>query len=318
MKIKILGTRGSLPTPSNKGFETCEYGGNSTCIAVKSDYEDKYHIIDAGSGINQLNSTIGKAPINANLYFTHTHQDHIIGFPFFTPIYRPENNIEIFGLARYFAISPATGEEHYLGDYVGPEGYGKIAIERGIRESLEKAFGPEHFPVQIENMKGIKKFNNILPRGNTVYESDFMKVETLGVNHPGGCISYKFSEKNPNGEIKSFIFSTDFEPGIDKYDQEIKDFWNGSSLIIADGQYEKMDKNAPNRFMEGWGHSTYIDNIIFAMGNRRLEKLILTHHDPKSSDIYLREMEKKAKQFAYNAKMNSEIGMAKEGITYRI
>jgi phosphoribosyl 1,2-cyclic phosphodiesterase len=99
MKVKIWGTRGSIPSP---GPHTVKYGGNTICLEFRFEPDNRLIILDAGSGIRHLGmelmqTEIPKGPLKLDLFFSHTHWDHILGFPFFIPIYVPTTELNIYG-----------------------------------------------------------------------------------------------------------------------------------------------------------------------------------------------------------------------------
>jgi len=113
MKIRLWGVRGSIPCP---GETTVAYGGNTACIELRVGEEERLFIIDAGSGIRALGNylmqhDLPKGPIDTSLFISHTHWDHIMGFPFFVPIFIPSTKLKVYG--------PVTYEEEGLKDIVG-------------------------------------------------------------------------------------------------------------------------------------------------------------------------------------------------------
>src|SRR5262249_18474851 len=94
--LRFWGVRGSIPTP---GPLTVHFGGNTSCVEVRADGE--IIVLDAGSGIRGLGLALAKEfadqPIRTTLLISHTHWDHIQGFPFFVPAYNPENKVRIIG-----------------------------------------------------------------------------------------------------------------------------------------------------------------------------------------------------------------------------
>ena len=312
MKLKVFGARGSIPAPSGKtidgDFCTKEFGGNTTCYLIETDGEKK-HIIDAGTGIRVLGLELMKQEHKEmNLYFTHTHWDHIHGFPFFTPSYIPNYEICIYGEAQ---ISGDLIEALKRSDPLVGNRY-LVSVEGvGIKDVLEQQQCSRNFPAPLSIMKGIGPFYDFIP-GGIVYEDDFVKVEAARMNHPGGCISYKFTEKSSQ---QVFIISTDFEPDNASFDQEMSGWWKEADIVLADAQYEVDSKRNP--FMKGWGHSDYITNIEFAKKSG-LKNLILIHHEPRMDDTYLRELEQKAKNYLNSDGSIDSVNLAREGVTYTL
>ncbi|MBT3406467.1 MBL fold metallo-hydrolase [Candidatus Woesearchaeota archaeon] len=322
-EIYFLGVRGSIPAPScnrldGSEFHTLRYGGNTTCLYVKTP-KGRHHILDAGSGIRELGLYLGehesfKMPGDgsdvegkeANLFISHTHWDHIQGFPFFKPAYAKGNQINVYGQAQITgdlvkAVTSQTEHPEVLANIAG-------CLEvngAGIREVLARQQESRTFPAPLQIMGGLGKFTDFIP-GGRIYNDDEMIVGSHLMNHPGGCVSYKF--KKTDGGM--FVFATDFEPDFTDHDEKVIAFWTGANVVYADGQYEDDSKVIP--FMKTWGHSTYQRNIIMA-AEAGIDLLILGHHDPLADDSYLMAMEDRAKAYARRTKAGLDVIVAKEG-----
>jgi len=267
-KVIFWGVRGSIPCP---GPKTAKYGGNTSSIQIKTDL-DYQIIIDAGSGIRNLGmSLMGdpevKKPLDIYLFFTHTHWDHIMGFPFFTPIYIPNAKVSIFG--------PVSFED----------------------EPLEKVIGGQltyrYFPIRQDELRSSIKYQPL--KEGSMQLPGGMIVSYKFLNHPVLCLGYRF-------EYKGKIFCTcfDHEPfrnlfegdpineeegklAADENNAKITAFFSNSDLLVHDSQYTTEEYN--QKYI-GWGHSTYKYAITQALkGN--VKKLALFHHDPERSDSQL-------------------------------
>ena len=113
MIVKFWGVRGSIPSP---GPNTVRYGGNTLCLELRLQNPDRLIIIDAGSGIRELgdrlcNGNPANGHVEAEIFLTHTHLDHILGLPFFAPLYNPKTRVKIYG--------PVTCEEDLIEDVIG-------------------------------------------------------------------------------------------------------------------------------------------------------------------------------------------------------
>ncbi len=312
MKIKFYGTRGSIPTPSKSGFMTSEFGGETTCLLVGGG-DGSLHILDAGTGIRKLGFDLQekyKTGFEANLYFTHTHTDHITGFPFFGPLYNPNNKISIYGETKNYKINPDTAGLVYI----NPESNdisGQQIITKEIKTILGYSLDPQFFPVSIDIFKGIKKFSEIIPGITVLYDNEYMKIETMIVPHPGGCVSYKFTETSSlTNKISSFVFATDFEPATLEEKKKIANFWKGANVVIADGQYEPINANPQNPFKVGFGHSDYMRNLEIGK-DAKIKKLFLTHHEPGLEDKYHVDLENRI--IPIGEQNGIELKLAREG-----
>ena len=326
MKVHIYGARCSLPTAAgndslNGEIKTNKYGGNTTCIFIEAEDGTK-HIIDAGTGIRNLGQYLAKngEGKGLNLYITHTHWDHIQGLPFFSPAYIEGNEMTVYGAAKINGVKKdtKTNLEENIKKYSTPTGVFKIEDE-GIKQVLEKQQKYRNFPVPLDALKGIKDYFDFIP-GSTIYDTETLKIDTLELNHPGGCISYKFTEIDKDGGKKIFVFSTDFEPDDGDYDKRLQRFWKGADLVIADAQYEPKDTSGMNPFMEGWGHSDFMTDL--RMATKAGVKILLgTHHEPKMDDDYHNHLEEVAKDAArmlarQMKKKAVDFEFAKEGDSY--
>ncbi len=267
MKVRFWGVRGSIPSP---GPHTMRYGGNTTCIEVRSD-DNSLIVLDAGSGIFPLAQQLLKQlPVQANVFITHTHWDHIQGLPFFTPLYIPGNSVRIHG------------------------GF-DIISGRGIDQIMEVQLQYSYFPVREAEMRaGIEYVT--LNIGEPVSVGD-ATVTPLMLNHPVVNFGYRV---DCNG--KSVFFTGDHEPwgniyapedeGYAEY-QQMVDMQQGQldralaglDVLIADSSYTAAEYPAK----VGWGHGTMEGHIAWA---RRLgvKKLVCTHHEPTRSDDELEQV----------------------------
>ena len=347
MKIGIAGARGSIPTPTGKtlfdrNVTTEKYGGNTTCVYVQGD-DGSEHILDAGTGIRDLGVYLatrggfnGKEGKELNLYISHTHWDHIQGLPFFVPAYIPGNSIRVYGEAKVKGLHPGTKAslESAIAEHSDQPGNlpGLLQVEGdGLRTVLKKQQDFRNFPAPLEVLKGIESYLDFVP-GSTVYETATLKIDTCGLNHPGNSISYRFTEtkkdkskkdgSKKDGGKKIFVFSTDFEPDQNGFDDKVIHFWEGADMVMADAQYEPRDSDVKvNPFMVGWGHSDYRTDLQMAAA-AGVKKLVLTHHEPKMGDNYHDALERRAqeeaKAISERTNRNVHVELAKEGTWYEV
>jgi phosphoribosyl 1,2-cyclic phosphodiesterase len=261
MKVRFWGVRGSIASP---GPNTVRYGGNTTCIEVRSD-DGSLIILDAGTGIYPLaQHLLKRMPVQASIFMTHTHWDHIQGLPFFTPLYIPGNTVRIHG------------------------GY-DIVARRGIEQIMEVQLQYSYFPVREVEMNASIEYRTITV-GERLAVGDAI-VTPLMLNHPVVNFGYRI---DCNG--KSVFFTGDHEPWPNIYrheDEEYAEFQQmidtqqsqldlalaGLDVLIADSSYT----TAEYQTKLGWGHGTLEGSIAWG---RRLgvKTLVCTHHEPERGD----------------------------------
>ena len=324
MKITPYGTRGSIATPSDSSQSTHCFGGNTTCCLVQAG--GGIHIIDAGTGIRTLGIHLMrdygfKDGGRANIYITHTHWDHIQGFPFFSPAYNPKNKITLYGEAQIEKVMPTvTGNGDNL--KIRPDleetvrrhpDKGTTVVMKvkgnGIKDVLMHQQDFRNFPVTLEALRAMD-YVDFIPEKGPIVDTATLCVETLRVPHPGGCIAYRFTEKVADG-YRRFVFCSDFEPE-ERHIGSLVRFWKDADVVIADAQYEPPGTvNTPNPFMKGWGHSDYKTDIDIA-AKAGVKRLFLTHHEPRMDDIYHADLEKRAQEYA---PPSLQVALAREGTT---
>lgn len=261
MKIRFWGVRGSIPTPGSK---TVRYGGNTTCIEVRSDAGELI-ILDAGSGIAVLSrELLAELPVKTNIFITHTHWDHIQGLPFFLPFFLPGNQIKMYG-----PFDIITGH--------------------GIQQVMEVQMQYSYFPIREAELRAAIEYQTLEP-GEIVTIGDATVSSTL-LNHPVADFGYRIS---CNG--KSMFFTGDHEPWLNIYDPEdegydeiqamidekqkgMDEFLRNIDVLIVDCSYTTAEYPAKR----GWGHGTFASAIELA---RRVgaKQLVCTHHEPTRSD----------------------------------
>jgi len=289
--VKIWGTRGSIPTP---GYATQRYGGNTTCVAIQ--IGDQLIICDAGTGIRELGLDIMKrnaGPVNGHWLFSHTHWDHIQGFPFFTPAYIPGNTFTVYGLNQ--------------GDQKA------YSILSGQMSSA-------YFPVKFSDL-GSNIVSNDLETCKGMFGD--VKVSWFSQHHEGGSYAYSFEY---NG--LKFVFSTDNEVDLGFEDpEEIQgnlnkmrpvepaylDFIRDADLLIADGQY--TEEEYPTKIT--WGHpraTTLVDASIQA----NVKKLAITHHDPMHTDRAVDEKIAACTDRLKRFRGDTQVFAAREGLELKL
>jgi phosphoribosyl 1,2-cyclic phosphodiesterase len=250
MNIKIWGCRGSITTP---GPDTLRYGGNSTCLEIRST-EGQVFIVDAGSGLRNLGKALlhEQGVSDVRFFLTHAHWDHLVGFPFFEPAY-----------SKQYTITFCSGQ------------HSQNVIHRYLSRQMESPY----FPVDFKYLKANFNYRCDKPKsgnGNCVIGS--IEFVPIPLNHPNGGYGFKFIE---NGKI--FVFLSDNElghfhaGGLSKEQYTI--FCRNADLLFHDAQYTDEEY----RHTRGWGHSTYNDATDLAI-DADVKRFGLFHHDPDRTD----------------------------------
>jgi phosphoribosyl 1,2-cyclic phosphodiesterase len=243
MIIRCWGARGSIPV---SGKEYLKYGGDTTCIEVRTK-DDDIIIIDAGTGIRRLgNALLAEGRHDYTMFFTHAHWDHLIGFPFFKPIYYQSVSINMYGCP--FAQST-------------------------VKEMLSKVMSAPHFPVDYEEIHCDITYHETCGDQFTIKS---MHVTSIPLSHPNQGVGYKFEEDG-----KTFVFLTDNElsyqhPGGLVFD-DYREFCMGADLLIHDAEFMKED------YKKAWGHSTLGDAFRLAVESK-VKTLGIFHHNQERSD----------------------------------
>ncbi|MFA7241057.1 MAG: MBL fold metallo-hydrolase [Sulfuricellaceae bacterium] len=290
MKIKFWGVRGSIPSP---GPNTVKYGGNTTCIEIRTD-DGQLIVLDGGTGIFALSQTLlREMPVTANVFITHTHWDHIHGLPFFIPIFIPGNKLRLHG-----AFDPISG--------------------RGIEHIMEVQLQYSYFPVREAEMKAKIEYETLMPEQSL--QIGATTVTPMLLNHPVINFGYRIECSG-----KSVFFTGDHEPhyniyapGDESYDEyqalisekekAILAAVRGVDVLIADSSY--TIEEYPGK--KGWGHGTFDSSIVLSK-QAQAKILYCTHHEPTRSDEALeREF---AKALARHPRQNGDpdYRLAREG-----
>lgn len=277
MKIRFWGVRGSIPCP---GPLTQRYGGNGACIELR--VGERLVIIDAGSGIRELGNHVmrhdlPRGAIQAEIFLSHTHWDHIMGFPYFVPIYIPGSRLTVYG--------PVSFEDETLEEVVG----GQMKYR--------------YFPVNMGELRSTIDYIRLREESGRDH-GDGLVVTTKFLNHPITALGYRFEYQG-----KSFCTCYDFEPFRNlfitdpdhpDYDEAMavegeevareqnaamEAFFAGADLLVHDSQYTEVEM----QHRMGWGHSS-CEYAIAAARRAGVKKLALFHHDPDRTDEQLDAM----------------------------
>ena len=278
MIIRFWGVRGSIPVP---GKGTIKYGGNTTCIEVLTS-EGNLMIFDAGTGIRSLGQQLMKEDFGhgkgvCHIFFTHSHWDHIQGFPFFAPIFIGKRNKD------GKVIKSSANRLHI---------YGSAESSKSIEDSLCGQMSDCYFPVQLSDLSATISFTYINGKPIKVGKT---KITTLPLRHPNGVLGFRVEDDG-----KVLTIATDCEhPENGECDPNLLALSDNSDLLIYDGQYtpeeyEPLKFNLVKPSKIGWGHSTAEEGIKAAV-KAHVKKLVITHHEPLHDDKMLDFMEKRVK-----------------------
>jgi phosphoribosyl 1,2-cyclic phosphodiesterase len=299
LSVRFWGDRGSIPCP---GPATVKYGGNTSCLEIRAD--NRLVIIDFGTGVKPLgdwlmDNDFKKGPIDADIFITHTHWDHIMGFPMFTPVFIPTSRLRIRG----------------------PVSYEEDTLESIISAQLSYRY----WPVRASELSARIEYDQI--KETSLDLGDGLWVTTKYLNHPILCLGYRFEYKG-----KSIVTAYDNEPfrnlfpadpADPSYDEEaareggqvareenekVLRFFLGADVLIHDAQYTAAEYKSHL----GWGHSSY-EHAINSANKAKVKKLVLFHHDPNRSDSQLEQLEA-GYQAKIRGKTSMEIMMAREGL----
>lgn len=280
MHITFWGVRGSIPTP---GPNTVEIGGNTSCVEVRAG--QTILIFDCGTGLRLLGRKLLKEmPLNAHMFFSHVHWDHIQGFPFFEPAFIAGNVFHLYG--------------------------GNI-VSRTLEETLAGQMDHPNFPVHLSTMAARMSFRD-LTEGETVEIEDGLggsvRVRCARGNHPQGVFAFRVEQGG-----RAMVYATDTEHYEGRVDEKLVELSRGVDVLIYDSQYtpEEYEGTRGGQSKRGWGHSTFEEGAKLAKraGARRL---VLFHHDPGQSDAAVRDKESRARA------LFPEVIAAQEGLSLEL
>lgn len=289
--VRFWGTRGSIPTP---GHKTKRYGGNTSCVEIR--VGDRLLICDGGTGLRELGLDLlarDKPRLEAHLFFSHMHWDHIQGFPFFLPAYAPSSDLYVYEVEK--------GEDR-------------------VQRLLHGQMRSEYFPVTFKDL-GARIVGSSFEHGVT--EFDGIRVSCIEQTHPGRSFAYAFEIGG-----KKIVYSTDNELDLTIENREEADrdlstlrrlpdaftrFVDGADLLIADGQYTEAEY--PKKI--GWGHAranTVVDLALQA----GVKQCAIFHHDPMHSDEFVEEIVREGRERAAQRNGKLSVFGAREGLEPKV
>lgn len=279
MEIKFWGTRGSIPAP---GPQTLEFGGNTTCVEVVLANEQRV-VIDGGTGLRLLGRYLleNRIPCCFHLLLTHGHWDHLLGIPFFEPIYHESTKVIVDGWPPAF---------------------------QGMTRVFDSHMGDGFFPVAFDHLRANIEYLNTVAHGPL--DLDGVLIDSIRLNHPQGGLAFRFREGN-----HTMVFITDNELGAGRGKRipEFVEFVRGCDLLIHDAQY--LPEEISDR--RGWGHSTY-EEVVALAREAGVRNLLLTHHDPGRSDGDVDKIVTLSREMVAAHGYPHYVDAAREGACYRL
>ena len=274
LEVRFWGVRGSVPSP---GAETAIVGGNTSCVEVRLS-DDSTLVLDAGTGMRALGNQLLKRGSNkpVHLLLSHTHWDHVMGLPFFAPLYDKNNHLLVYPLAN-------EAQERF---------------QRNIFDDI-------HFPVSVNDIPSKVEFAR--PEGD-VWHVGSAKVRRIQLNHPGGAQGFRIDDEDGS----SMAYLTDNEMTATRplvTADDLARFADGVNLLIHDSQYVPSDM--PHK--RGFGHSLVSD--VLELGQfAKPNDLVLFHHDPDRSDDALDQIGAEAKKWLAERTKSVGLHVAHEGL----
>lgn len=279
--VRFWGTRGSIPTP---GPKTLRYGGNTPCIEVR--LGPHIVVLDCGTGIRELGNSLAREfvdkPLSAYILLSHTHWDHIQGFPFFVPAYAPQTLLTICGM-------PPPGK----------------SLEGVFRVQMAEEF----FPIPLPHLRANIQFCELT---GTLDIGD-ARISGIAVNHPGEATAYRLEYQG-----RSVVYVTDHEPYCrlkgenaenSRLERDLAHFARSADLYLREAQY--TDEEYEQR--RGWGHSTYSDALAAAR-DAGAQTMLIIHHDPLHDDDDLDRILKDCRTDAKKMGLKTKLDFAYEGL----
>jgi len=263
MRVTLWGTRGSLVAP---GRDTVRYGGNTPCVQVADGETDL--ILDAGIGIVPLGERVmatppAEQPHEFHILFSHFHWDHVMGLPFFIPIYLPSTRLHLYG-----------------------------ADPGRVRNTLDVLFQSAYSPIKgAHNLGADLRYHAIPEEGATVGEA---RVTGCAVTPPHPTLTHSTTAYRIDLSGRSLVYATDHEVGLEPdRDAALVALARGADLLIHDAYCTPEDYES----MKGWGHSTFEQAVRMAV-EAGVDRLVLFHHHPRRKDDQLDEILERSQALA--------------------
>jgi len=255
LTVRFWGTRGSVSAP---GPAARQFGGDTACVEVSNG--PHAIIFDAGSGLRRLGLTFRERGLEtADIFFSHCHYDHIIGLPFFSPLFDSTIQVTLW-----------SGHLH-----------GHMTTRQMVEEFMRAPF----FPVRPAVFSPNTRYRDFVP-GDTLHPPGAAVIHTGALNHADGAVGYRLES---DGRVVAYI--TDHEHGNATADATVERLIHGADLLVIDATY--TDAEYPSH--RGWGHSTW-QHATALCRQQQVKRLVLFHHRPRRTDSELVAIEQEARQ----------------------
>jgi phosphoribosyl 1,2-cyclic phosphodiesterase len=252
-RVKFWGVRGSIACP---GPATARYGGNTPCLELRCG--DRIIILDGGTGLRPLGDALLNANtiLDADLFLTHCHLDHVSGLPFFTPLFEKGHRLRIWA--------------------------GNLLPRFNVEQALRTMMSPPLFPIEVESFKAKIEYRDF--RAGETIERDDVTLRTAMLNHPDGATGYRVEF---GGRVLAYLTDTELPAGA--IDKGLLALARDADLMIFDTTY--TEREIVHR--RGWGHSTWQDGVRLA-NEAGARTFCLFHHDPSHDDAFMDSLAREA------------------------
>ncbi len=294
MRARFWGTRGSIAAP---GPGTNHFGGNTSCVELTTPSGDVW-VLDSGTGVRALGNRLlahTSGPVSATILLTHTHWDHIQGFPFFAPLFQRDNRFKVYG----------------------PEG-----AHLSLRDVLAGQMEHHYFPVELSQLAARISYQDL---GEGTHEIDGVSVRAQKMNHPSPTLGYRIEAGG-----RSICYLCDHEPYyesiwregarpalmesiLESGDRRHAEYMQGADVVIHEAQYTPQEYPSKRH----WGHSTY-EYVVQLAALAGVRLLFLTHHDPSHDDEFIHGVERNAQALARSLDAKLDVFCAYEGCEIKL